>query len=120
MLGQYGAEGSGVSLIKRVLQKLSMDKTIEIVLVAAVGMIVVVIALFLVNAQSDEFSDTTGTETEAASCELLEIRYKQAVSCTDDSACGGSAPCDTPSSLDIKNNDASECDTTSWTPYNVC
>ena len=54
-----------------------MDKTIEIVVVATVGLLTALILMVGVENQSGSFSDFLDNQSDSASCKTMETRYKQ-------------------------------------------
>lgn len=59
-----------------------MDKTIEILLVAMVGIIAAVVVVAMMTGQTDKFKDTLSGETEGAQCTLWKSQY-QADACPE-------------------------------------
>lgn len=55
-----------------------MDKTLEIVVAAAIVIAIGAIAAYLVNDEASSFSDFVGGETDSARCDLLQNRYQNA------------------------------------------
>ncbi len=96
-----------------------MDKTIEVIMVAAIAMIVALIGFMLVTGNAGDFGQTTGDNNKGATCELLFQRYKMAVQCSPTES-------DTPASSKIEedadNNGAGQnldCPQ-AFTPSNAC
>ncbi len=91
-----------------------MDKTVEVIVVAALVMVVALILVYLVQGQSGVFGDILGDQSKGASCKVEWNKYKAAVDCSS------SPPSDTSESTSIKNDHQSECTMYTWTPNNAC
>jgi hypothetical protein len=57
-----------------------MDKTLEIVVAAAIVIAIGAIAAYLVNDEASSFSEFIGGETDSARCDLLQNRFQNAES----------------------------------------
>ena len=53
-----------------------MEKTIEIIIAAAVFVLVGSVLSFMISGQSGDFMDFVGNESEGAQCGLWETQYK--------------------------------------------
>ncbi|EHK02220.1 hypothetical protein HRED_05294 [Candidatus Haloredivivus sp. G17] len=82
-----------------------MDKTLEIVVAAAIVIAIGAIAAYLVNDEASSFSDFIGGETDSARCDLLQNRYQNADSAEERTEIQS-------------NNDLEDCDVTAGTSPN--
>jgi len=79
-----------------------MDKTLEIVVAAAIVIAIGAIAAYLVNDEATSFSDFIGEETEESKCQLERSQYESAI-------CRDSVRAE-----EIKNNAPEECNPGDW------
>ena len=66
-----------------------MDKTIEIIVVAAITMIAAAVIAFLLQSETSGFSGFLGNQSDQASCGLKKTRYKHSLTCEDGVPQGG-------------------------------
>lgn len=88
-----------------------MEKTIEILLVATVVLMTAVIVIFMLQGRVGGFNDFLQNQSDDAKCSIGETRYSNAVDCENTE--------ETSEASDIKDS-YPQCDTSSWTPQQVC
>ena len=52
-----------------------MEKGLELVVVAAILMIIAGVAFFMLNESTNDFTDTTGSQVSGAKCSLWNSQY---------------------------------------------